>query len=127
MKYVEFSERDAAVLFSMPSVEVDIYTIIRYYIFCNRDAPPPLGALEQCLSKALDVGILRLNKNGTLVLDETWSHQMHAPEDKHANEADALEQWENHLRSRVWPTVTHVAFSIDVDEYSSAVKRYGVL
>jgi hypothetical protein len=125
MNYVIFSETDAAILYSISRPPMRLSTLIWYYKFINRFAPPPHTRVESCLSKAYQAGILTVSGKSEfrVRVDDDRYEKIHQFDESAANEIEAMLRFEEVVLCSVeWPIVNAVSIVLTVEDYQRAVK-----
>lgn len=118
MGTVQFSSRDAELLYSFPKPATDLATIIRGFTFLHRAAPPTYEELQACLVKGLQVGIVR-TEGARFVIDAPWYDRIHRADATASNEIEAMLEFESEFVGLDFVETTDAPFALTEEEYAS--------
>jgi hypothetical protein len=120
MGSVHFSIRDAEILYAFPSVEADIATIVRHFMFINRSAAPTYAEIAGCLLRASRVGIIA-EAPGGFVVDRYWYECIHKADELSENEIESMLRFQGEFVDVDFEEVTHPRPVLSDEEYRSIV------
>jgi hypothetical protein len=121
MTGLAFDRRDAEILYSIPKPPSDLTTIVRYFMFTNRTAPPSYSELADCFEKSLQAGILRQQAE-RFVVESEWYKRIHKADETAENEIESMLEFEDEFIDREFQRVNEVLFALSEEHYRSVLK-----
>jgi hypothetical protein len=115
------SEDVVSILWVIPQPGANLGTLIRYYTFIHRDAPPPYPKLAAVLTEAVRSEIVTVSTVGIYRVVEDWYRKLHQFDESAEHEFDAMEQVSNALDE--WPPATKSDYTLSEEEYERALKQ----
>jgi hypothetical protein len=123
MSLVAFSSLDAAILFSIPQPGVALEELLWYYTSTTRAGPPSFDSFSECMSKAIQAGIVTISSNLVCQLSDAWYFAVHQFDATSEHEIEAMNRFDQYLTSRTWPTVSTTNYKVPLALYQRAVGR----
>ena len=124
MGSVQFSVRDAELLYAFPGGEADVATIVRNFIFINRTSAPSYGEFAGCLLRASQVGMIAKAPRG-FVVDRYWYEWIHQADVLSGNEIESMLLFQDEFVDVDFDEVTCALPVLSEKEYRSIVATLG--
>jgi len=121
MSHVQFTIRDAEILYAIPKLGADVATIVRCYMFLNRSAPPTQDEIQGCLTKALNADIAR-KFGDVFVVSEEWYDRIHAADETADNEIEAMLEFADSVVNEEFTEVRRTSYAISERDFESIVE-----
>ncbi len=118
---VTFSTDDVEILYCIPSPGGDIAAIVRTFTFLNRSAPPPFSLLEDCLTKALQAGIM-VENDGQFQIVPEWYKRIHGYDATEENEIEAMLAFEDEFVGEEVSVVATLQASLTKEAYNATLQ-----
>lgn len=120
-KTVTFGIDDIELLYSIPRPGGDLARIIRTFVFVNRSAPPSFSLLNDCLSKAMQAGIL-VECDGQYRIDPIWYDKIHSHDNLDVNEIQSMLAFQDEFAGKEVLAVVTTPARFTEKDYQLAVK-----
>ena len=118
---VAFSQADVGLLYSLPSQGCDLVKIISIYTFIHRSAPPSFKLVQECITKALQTGILS-EEDGMYQISPSWYQRIHANDDLAGSEIHSMIEFEDAFVGEEVPVTCDMQFKVTEDQYEVLTK-----
>lgn len=122
MAKLQFNETDAELLYCFPQPPADLFTIVWYFTFVNRAAPPTFVEVASCLTKAMEAGIVR-EDSGRYVIVEEWYEPIHREDATAGNEIYSMMAFEEGFVDVEFEPIAEVGAIPSEAEYAAVLRR----
>lgn len=118
---VTFSVDDVELLYAIPQPGGDLALIVRTFAFLNRSAAPSFSVVQDCLTKALQSGIVIAN-DGRYQISPEWYERIHEHDESEGNEVESMLAFQDEFVGEELPVIADAQAGFTKEDYEAVLQ-----